>query len=141
MVGTTVVLVDVVVVVGDLVDVEGNVTDVVPLVLILVVVVVVIVAVVVLVVAAVVVDADVGIITVDVRAELVNGLSEETLQVPQQMIRRYESRQSTDEQLASWSPYSQPKQSTTGKIQQEFFNKQLQQLKMHRAPIRKFNPI
>lgn len=95
--GTTVVLVNVV---GELVDVDGGVDNVVPLVLILVVVVVADV-VVVLVVAAVVVvvDVDVGIITEDVNAELVNGLSDETLQVLQQRLRRYESRQSIEEQL------------------------------------------
>lgn len=83
-------------VVGEFVDVEGSVTDVVPLVLILVVVVVFVVGV--LVVAAVVV-VDVGIITGDVRAELVNGFSDETLQVLQQRLRRYESRQSIEEQF------------------------------------------
>lgn len=82
-------------VVGEFVDVEGSVTDVVPLVLILVVVVFVVG---VLVVAAVVV-VDVGIITGDVRAELVNGFSDETLQVLQQRLRRYESRQSIEEQF------------------------------------------
>lgn len=93
--GTTVVLVNVV---GELVDVDGGVDNVVPLVLILVVVVVADV-VVVLVVAAVVVvvDVDVGIIIVN--AELVNGFSDETLQVLQQRLRRYESRQSIEEQL------------------------------------------
>lgn len=84
-------------VVGEFVDVEGSVTDVVPLVLILVVVVVFVVGV--LVVAAVVVVVDVGIITGDVRAELVNGFSDETLQVLQQRLRRYESRQSIEEQF------------------------------------------
>lgn len=94
--GTTVVLVNVV---GELVDVDGGVDNVVPLVLILVVVVVADVVVVVLVVAAVVVvvDVDVGIIIVN--AELVNGFSDETLQVLQQRLRRYESRQSIEEQL------------------------------------------